>query len=175
MKPKNIFLLLTIAGAIAFSLSEINFYPQLSQGDHGRDMYAAQAVLRGGLPYKDFWWVYGPLMPYYYAFFYKFLGGTIGSFLLGKMVLKTVCALFFYLAGTTAMAPSVAFLAAMWLTQSQQDFFFTFNHIGGITAQMAILFLLFSYINTPSRSANANRYLWLTLPFIIAFCLIKIN
>ncbi|MBI4309609.1 MAG: hypothetical protein HY591_04685 [Candidatus Omnitrophica bacterium] len=170
MNTRRIFLVLTMIGALAMGASELDFYPQLSQGDHGRDLYSAQEVLRGKLPYKDFWWAYGPLMPYYYAFFYKFFGGTIGSFLLGKVVLKIACAVFFYLAASRMMAASVAFLAAMWFTQSQQDFFFTFSHIGGITAELLILFLLFSYIQRPLM-----RHLWLLLPVLFIYGLIKMN
>src|SRR5882724_3524336 len=124
-----IFLVFTAVAGIIFTLPHYNFQELLSQGDHGRDLYAAQEILRGKLPYKDFWWVYGPLMPYYYAFFYKFAGGSIFSFLLGKLVLKTTCAAFFYLAAETVMAPSVAFLGALWFAQGQQEFFFTFNHV----------------------------------------------
>ena len=170
MNSKRIFLILTIVGALAFGVPGLNFYPQLSQGDHGRDLYAAQEVLRGKLPYKDFWWVYGPLMPYYYAFFYKIAGGHIGSFLLGKMLVKTAAAAFFYLAAATAMAPSVAFLAAMWFVQSQQEFFFTFNHIGGIAMEMMVIFLLFAYIQN-----QRPRALRLVVPAIFVYMLIKIN
>ncbi len=170
MSPRRIFLILTILGAVAFGLGELQFHPLLSQGDLGRDLYSAQEALRGKLPYKDYWWVYGPLMPYYFAFFYKLFGSTVGSFLLGKVVLKVACAVLFYLGARTLIAPSVAFLAAMWFTQSQQDFFFTFNHIGGIAAQMAIVFLLFSYIQEQRM-----RLLWWTIPTIFLYCLIKIN
>ncbi len=65
-----------------------NFQEYLAQGDHGRDLYAGQAVLRGETPYKDFWWVYGPFMPYYYAVFLKLFGPAISSILLGYGILK---------------------------------------------------------------------------------------
>jgi hypothetical protein len=168
--PYRLFLWLTVLGAVILCLPQINFYDQLSQGDHGRDLYAAQAALRGELPYQDYWWVYGPLMPYYFALFYKLTGGTIVSFLIGKLVLKVLCALFFYLGAATLIAPSIAFLGAMWFTQSQQDFFFTFNHLGGITVQMAILFFLFSYIKNQNL-----KQLWIALGLVFVYCLIKIN
>ncbi len=169
--PKRwIFLILVVLVTLLVSWPEHNYYPLLSQGDHGRDLYAAQEVLRGKLPYKDFWWVYGPLMPYYYAPFYLLSGKTIVGFLVGKIVLKAVCAGFFYLAASALMAPSVAFLAALWFVQSQQDFFFTFNHIGGIAAELAILWLLFSYLQKSQM-----RYLWWTLPCVFIYALIKIN
>ena len=59
------YLLLTIGIGVLLHSPYHNYQDFLAQGDHGRDLYAAQAVLKGDLPYKDFWWVYGPRMPYY--------------------------------------------------------------------------------------------------------------
>lgn len=170
MHKIKIFLFLIILTAIIMGSYKLNYYPQLSQGDHGRDLYSAQAILRGELPYKDFWWVYGPLMPYYFAFFYKIAGSSIVGFLLGDLVLKAAAGAFFYLACAQIVPAFVAFLGAVWFLQSQPDFFFTFNHSAGITTGLAILFLLFAYIRHKS-----SPYLWLTLPAILIFCLVKIN
>lgn len=168
--PRVVFLILTVVCVFALCWPDINFYPQLSQGDHGRDLYAAQEILRGKVPYQDFWWVYGPLMPYYYALFYKLTGGTVVSFLIGKAVLETLCAAFVYLGAAVFMAPSLAFVCAMWFSLTQQDFFFTFNHIGGIAAELWILYMLFLYI-----TRREIRFAWMTLPAILAYGLIKIN
>ena len=62
-----IFFLLTVISAVVLLWPWHDFQEFLAQGDHGRDLYAAQAVLLGEMPYRDFWWVYGPLMPYYYG------------------------------------------------------------------------------------------------------------
>lgn len=170
MNKKKIFLLLIIVIAFGIGLYKLNYYPQLSQGDHGRDLYSAQATLRGELPYKDYWWVYGPLMPYYFGLFYKIAGSSIVGFLLGDLVLKTAAAAFFYLACVQIIPPFLAFLGAVWFAQSQPDFFFTFNHGAGITVQLFILFVLLAFIKEKS-----SKYLWMTLPAIIIYCLIKIN
>src|SRR6202142_4383188 len=76
---KTIFLLLTILMSALYVWPELNFQELLSQGDHGRDLYAFDAVTHGKLPYKDFWWVYGPIMPYYYGLFFKIFGVHITS------------------------------------------------------------------------------------------------
>ena len=52
-------MLLVFGTGIIIFIPYCRFQGPLSQGDHGRDLYAAQAILRGELPYKDFWWVYG--------------------------------------------------------------------------------------------------------------------
>ena len=72
--PKIIFLILTLLTAGIFVWPELNFQDTLSQGDHGRDLYAFDAVTHGQLPYKDFWWVYGPSCRIITAYSLKFSG-----------------------------------------------------------------------------------------------------
>jgi len=156
--------------AAIFIWPELNFQDLLSQGDHGRDLYAFDAVTHGKLPYKDFWWVYGPLMPYYYGLFFKVFGVHITSILLGRALLSIICSAFFYLAATCVMSPGLAFLGAAWFTQSRQEFFFTYNHIGGIAAELIILWCLLTYIRQ-----GCIRYLWIALIADFILGLIKIN
>src|ERR1700684_984460 len=85
---KSLTLLLVLLAGFMITAPYANFQTYLAQGDHGRDLYAAQAVWRGELPYKNFWWVYGPLMPYYYGLFFKIFGTQISSMLLGKLILR---------------------------------------------------------------------------------------
>jgi len=170
MKLKTVFLLLTILVAGIYVWPELNFQDLLSQGDHGRDLYAFDAVTHGQLPYKDFWWVYGPFMPYYYGLFFKIFGVHITSVLLGRALIVVLCAVFFYLAATCLMTPGLAFLGAIWFTQSRQEFFFTYNHIGGILAELMICWCLLSYLRNPSA-----RYLSLALFVDFILGLIKIN
>ena len=153
-----------------FAWPELNFQDLLSQGDHGRDLYAFDAVTHGKLPYKDFWWVYGPLMPYYYGLFFKVFGVHITSVLLGRAILVVACSTFFYLAAACLMSPGLAFLASAWFTQGRQEFFFTYNHIGGIVAELVIGWCLLSYIKDASM-----RYLWMALISVFILGLIKIN
>ena len=170
LSQKNIFLLLTILMAAIFVWPELNFQDLLSQGDHGRDLYAFDAVTHGQLPYKDFWWVYGPIMPYYYGLFFKIFGVHITSVLLGRALLVVICSVFFYLSATCLMSPGLAFLGAAWFTQSRQEFFFTYNHIGGIAAELVIGWCLLSYIRIESM-----RYLWIALIADFVLGLVKIN
>ena len=103
-----------------FVWPELNFQDHLAQGDHGRDLYAFDAVTHGKLPYKDFWWVYGPLMLYYYGLFFKILGVHITSILLGRALLIILSSVFLYLSAACLMSPGLAFLAATWFIQSRQ-------------------------------------------------------
>lgn len=170
LNSKTIFLLLTILMSVLFIWPELNYQDSLSQGDHGRDLYAFDAVTHGKLPYKDFWWVYGPLMPYYYGLFFKIFGVHITSVLLGRALMVVLCAVFFYLSASCLMSPGLAFLGAAWFTQSRQEFFFTYNHIGGIVAELIICWCLLSYIRV-----GGMRYLWISLVADFILGLIKIN
>lgn len=125
----------------------LHFQSILSQGDIGRDLYTFEQVWKGKLVYKDIWWVYGPLMPYYYGLFYLIFGFKITSILLGKLLVNICAAVFFYLAGSTVMAPFWAFLSACFFLQFQQDFFFTYNHIGGVALTIAVFWLILKYLH----------------------------
>lgn len=165
-----IFLFLTIIGGVIIFYPYINFQDFLAQGDHGRDLYAAEAVLRGEIPYKNFWWDYGPLMPYYYALFFKFFGIQITSILLGKMLLNIACGVFCFLAVSEIFFPSAAFAVALWLMCFQQDFFFTYNHIGGIALIVACIWMHLACIRQDSKASA-----YTALAFVFLLGLVKIN
>lgn len=124
-KTRWIYLLVTAALGIVILWPELNFQNWLSAGDHGRDLDAAEQVLRGKTVYQDYWWVYGPAMPYYYAVFYKIFGIKVQSILIGKFFIKLTAGILCYLAVTTLFNPWTALLATLWFWTFQQDFFFT--------------------------------------------------
>ena len=167
---KCLVLLLVVTAGIIITAPYANFQDYLSQGDHGRDLYAAQAVYRGELPYKDFWWVYGPLMPYYYGLFFKIFGTKISSMILGKLILRILGGILICLGLMEVSSALAAFLCACWFMLFHQDFFFTYNHIGGIAMTLGVVFCLLSYIQK-----NSPKAAWGALGFIFVLCLIKIN
>jgi len=167
---KCLVLLLVLIAGIIITAPCANFQDFLSQGDHGRDLYAAQAVYRGELPYRDFWWVYGPLMPYYYGLFFKIFGTQISSMILGKLILKILGGILICLGLMEVSSEIAAFLCACWFMVFQQDFFFTYNHLGGIVMILGVAYCLLSY-----TQKNSSRAAWGALGFIFTLCLIKIN
>jgi hypothetical protein len=167
---KSLVLFLVLFVGIIITSPYANFQDFLSQGDHGRDLYAAQAVYRGELPYRNFWWVYGPLMPYYYGLFYKIFGIKITSIILGKLILRIMGGILICLAMMEVSSEIAAFLCACWFMLFQQDFFFTYNHLGGIVMILGVAWCLLSYIKKSSSKAA-----WGALGFIFTLCLIKIN
>lgn len=167
---KWIYLLLTVAVGVILLWPGLNFQDWLSTGDHGRDLDAAEQVLRGKTVYRDYWWVYGPVMPYYYAIFYKIFGIKIQSILIGKFVIKIGAGLLCFFAVSTLFRPLTAMMATLWFWTFQQDFFFTYSHIGGILLVMAVIWCLMHYIRDQKIAT-----LWQALAFCFILSLIKVN
>jgi hypothetical protein len=167
---KSLCLLAVLAAGILITSPDTNFQNFLSQGDHGRDLYAADAVFRGERPYRDFWWVYGPFMPYYYGLFFKVLGTKITSMITGKLILRISGGLLICLGMMEVSSLTASFLCACWFMLFQDGFFFTYNHLGGIVMEAGAAFCLLSYIRKSSLKAA-----WGALAFIFVLCLIKVN
>ncbi|MCB9771690.1 MAG: hypothetical protein H6754_04010 [Candidatus Omnitrophica bacterium] len=163
------FLLVPLAGLFLL-FHHAAYQTLLSQGDHGRDLYAFVQTLHGQMPYRDYWWVYGPIMPYYYALFLKIFGIAIPSVLIGKIVLTVLSGVFIFLSLSLFIPTLFAFMAAMWFWMYQPDFFFTYNHIGGIFCLTGITFALFSYIKQPRT-----KFLYFGLFFVLLLAMVKVN
>ena len=167
----EIFFFLTLVAGIVILYPFVDYQAIMATGDHGRDLYAAQVALKGHLPYRDYWWVYGPLMPYYYALCFKFLGTHIPAVLVGKALLAMVSSLFFYLALTTAAVPcGLAFIGAVWFLVFFPEFFITYDHIGGTALLMALIYCVFQYL---WQQKTASLFIGLFCVFLLS--LIKIN
>ena len=167
---KKYFLLLTLLASILFFLPTLNYQHILSQEDHGRDLYTFAQIAHGKHIYKDMWWEYGPLMPYYYALFDILFGLKISSVLLGKFLLNITGCLFFYLASCEVMSVPWAFLSAFFFMLHQQDFYYTYNHSAGIVLFLMLLWLVLKYLH---RGTSKIRFGALIICLMIGF--IKLN
>lgn len=163
------FLLAVICGILILAPTH-NFQPLIAQGDHGRDLYAFEQTLHGARPYQDYWWVYGPLMPYYYAASYKLLDVSIQSVLIAEIFLKICSGLIFYGILSLFFSAGFAFLGALWFLFFHPIFFHTYNHTGAITCQLAIIFFICAYLKNLDR-----RYIIAAMMTSLVLCLIKIN
>lgn len=141
---KLIFLILLVFSGFILLDHTLFYQPYLAQGDHGRDLYAFAATLRGDLPYRDYWWVYGPLMPFYYAGFFQLFGVSVSSALLGAFTLNMTAAVFVYLTLSLYGPVFLAYLGALWFLLFRPEFFFTFSHVGGIMLLCAFFFFILS-------------------------------
>jgi len=167
---KKFILVLTILAGLLILLPHVQYQPYLAQGDHGRDLYCFQQTSEGKTPYRDTMWLYGPLMPYYYALFFKFLGNKIQSILIGEMILKLFAGIFLFLSIRLMTSSKWAVLAALWFWSFHTFFFFTYNHTGGIMFLLSVVYFLFRYIDTQQKKF---LYWGLFSTFLLAF--VKIN
>ncbi len=163
------FLLTLIIGCVVFS-QRLDVAGLLAQGDHGRDLYVFERTLHGERPYQDYWWVYGPLMPYYYAFFDMLFGVQIPSVLLGYAFLQIVTGLFVFGALAACFSPVVGLLGAAWMYVFGSTFFHTYNHAGGLVMVACLVWCMAQHVMT-----QKNRYLWIGMGAVFVLAMIKIN
>lgn len=151
-------------------LPQSNQHNYLSTGDHGRDLYAIAQTAQGAEPYRDYWWVYGPLAPYYYSTFFKTLGGTIHSILIGENLLVLLSGMLIMAIVWRLGNPFAGLAAALWFWLFHDQFFYTYNHTGGITLLMLSFWGLTEYIFKHNK-----RWLWIALGAAFTLCFIKVN
>ncbi|MEI8011657.1 MAG: hypothetical protein WCI27_04145, partial [Candidatus Omnitrophota bacterium] len=59
IKYQKIFFFCLTAAVGAWIFASLgNYQTALSQGDHGRDLYAFKRILEGAVPYRDFSWLF---------------------------------------------------------------------------------------------------------------------
>jgi len=168
---KAIFLVLTILVGIFILEPLLNFQPYISTGDHGRDLYSFQKTMEGALPYRDYSWLYGPLMPYYYSIFF-FIGGiSVQSVLFGQALLILLAGLFVFLTCSIFLPPVASFICALWYWAFRgAEFFYTYNHIGGLVSILATLYCLFKYLDQKHLF-----HVWIGFISIFLLMLIRLN
>ncbi len=168
---KNIFLALTFLLGVVVLYPSLDYQPLLAQGDHGRDLYAAQVSMNGQIPYKDYFWSYGPIMPYYYASWFKLLGTHIQAVLTGQTFLFLIAGTLIYLILTnTTVSYGLSLIGALWFWVFFPGFFYTYNHIGGVVLLLILLYLLILYLKHPKTV-----YLFWSLAYVFLLSLVKLN
>ncbi|HLF19003.1 MAG TPA: hypothetical protein VI749_08990 [Candidatus Omnitrophota bacterium] len=141
-----------------------------AQGDHGRDLYAFSMTAKGAIPYRDYHWQYGPLMPYYYALFFKGLGVSILSVLFAETLLKFFCGLTVFFIIRHFSNPFWSFLSTISFWGFFPYFSHTYSHTGGILLLFLAAFTLIKYIYT---SKTYFLYIGVFTVFLLSF--VKIN
>lgn len=125
---------------------ELDVHAKLAQGDHGRDLYAAEAMLRAELPYRDYIWQYGPLMPFYYGLFAALFGVGAQSALFGAALLRAGTALTVFAILRRTTTPLIAVLGCWWLLLFHREFPHTFSHGGALLTLTVLTWLILRYI-----------------------------
>lgn len=137
----------------------------LSTGDHGRDLCAYESAYEGKSIYRDFYWDYGPLMPYYYSMFFRIFGVNIKSVLAGSAVIQILSSLILYLLLRCFLKTLPSLAGALYFMTLGPHFFHTFNHSGAVLCVLIIWLSFFKYCTSlkPSFIGLALIFLWLSL------------
>jgi len=149
-------------------------YVVYSTNDRGRDLHAALMVSEGKLAFRDFDWPYGPLMPAYYALWFKAIGPSIRTFEAAELAMRfltlaAVVRLGFCAAGGFAGL----FAGLVWLLLGPiHGYYHTGNHIGGA---FFVALMLTATIRLILRKGDPLReYAWLGASFLM-LGLVKLN
>ena len=167
---KIYYILVLVLSGVIVCIPDINFQSGMAQGDHGRDLYIVKEVFLGAKPYQDYWWPYGPLMPYYYSLFFKALGICPQSIMIGSMFLQIASGIFFFLALTCFISPLMAFVGSIWFFVFNPKFTHTYNHIGAVALFTPYVYSLIRYSKT-----QRHVFLYVSLVIAILISLIKVN
>lgn len=138
--------LLLILIVAALWAPAIAVQPPIASGDHGRDLYAFQMTAQGGSIYKDFWWQYGPIMPLYYACWFKLGGINLIMARLGLGVIYLTMVLLAYGSLRNFTSPIISAMAALAFLSF--DMMWTFNHIGGVPFLLLAIGALWKFFLT---------------------------
>lgn len=167
-KPLFLFLTAVIGVWILWPLNNFQFF--LAQGDHGRELYGFKKTMEGALPYRDYSWLYGPLMPYYYSAFYHMFGVSIQSVLLGQNLLIWSSGILIYLSCAIFISPAMSFAAAIWYWAFRgAEFFYAYNHSGGVLAFLSTIYFLFRYIRQPKTFDVSTGFMAVSFLMLIRF------
>jgi hypothetical protein len=176
-EPKNILnsplwvILLTIILAYTFN---IYFHrlplDSISEGDFGRDLYNFYLVSKGQLPYIDFNWIYGPLIPVIYGIVFKIAGVSVLNAVSFWYLMFFICVyIIFYLVSkfSNGLFGSIAgILFVVYYAFIIQ----TFNHLAGtFFILLALLFIKF-HLDT-----DKPVYLYLTTLSCFFVAITKLN
>ena len=84
---------------IAFAVLFLTTDRMLNLNDEGITLTAGLRVLAGQVPYRDFYFIYGPALPYIFGALFRIFGPTVFVAFLFDLTLKSLlCASFFVLA-----------------------------------------------------------------------------
>lgn len=139
------FFYFTLIAGLLILFPHIQLHNLMASGDHGISLYAFERILHGEIPFRDFHWIYGPLMPYYFAAFLKMLGASVQSVLIAETLLTYCAGLVIFLTVRSLSFSVMGFAAALWFFVFEHPFFYTYNHTGGILAITVILFFMARY------------------------------
>lgn len=144
LRQATLFALATLCVAAVLYGSVYNRETTLSYSI-GYNLYAAERILAGEAPYRDFHTLYPPASLYLNAFLFNNFGVTLHTALAGVLVFKVLTILVIYFCARQAMPATWAFTAAMfgilWL-RPNGPFKAVPMHYGALFLALGLYFLL---------------------------------
>lgn len=168
--PLNIlFFIITVIAGIWTLYPFINFQHHFSMTLHGHELYSFKNVFDGLIPYRDFYWDNGPLMPYFYNLCFKLFGISIQSVLLGETILLLLNGIIIYFICTSFLSTPLSFIGALWYWRIQQlPFAHSYNYSGETLFFLFSILCLIRFIKEPIRG-------WVFLGYLSFILLILVN
>lgn len=147
---KNFFCFFLLAVITASLFSQLFNKENSLSYSIGYNLYGAERVLDGEIPYRDFHTLYPPATLYFNAAVFKFFGITLFNALFGVLIFKTLTTLTIYLCAKRLMpclwALSAAAFSLFWL-RPNGPFKAVPMHYGAWFLALALLFLISKKVN----------------------------
>lgn len=105
----------------------------------------------GEMPFKDFNWIYGPLMLYYYAALYKLFSISLITARIGYIALYALVVIMTYFLAKRFMPRFYALLCSVMLVGILKLYNAMYTHIGCTLAGLGILFMVSNYLKTREK------------------------
>ncbi|MBI3271970.1 MAG: hypothetical protein HYZ53_23455 [Planctomycetes bacterium] len=154
--PRLLVALLVLQGGwMAWAWSD--YQTVLAPDDHGWNLYAFWRVAEGEMPYRDFAWSYGPVMPYFYALGFKLAGVRIPTVLALHGGVLALGSLLLYFVARRVAGPGLSFLAGA-VVPSIGLVVHSYNHAGIVPLLLGALLAFLRSLEDPRR-----RVRWLAL------------
>ncbi len=153
LKPYfSFYALFAIICAALFMYVRIRLIDIPFERDEGEYTYAAQEILRGKIPYHDFYNMKTPLVYYTIAVWFKLFGDSVHTVKIGLLLMNFASAFFIFLTGKKLYAQNTGYAAAgifLILTVSSRAQGWTANaeHFVIFYAMIGLYFAASAYLN----------------------------
>lgn len=149
----------------------LEFVNYMDEGDFGRDLYNFWLVSQGKLPYIDFNWIYGPLVPLLYGMVFKVFGvSAFNAIVLWYLNFVVSVFLLFYVVKSFANS-FMAFIASLVFILYYEGFLIpVFNHVTGLIFILLSILFLFKYL-----TFKKTLYLYLIAISCFMLMMVKLN
>ncbi len=128
---------------VSFGLLFLGMHPQISLYDEGIVLVGAERVMRGDVPYRDFWTMYGPAQFYLVSFLYSVFGVSDLTLRVYGIVVKAVITTLAYLLilrfGRRALALTGAMVVLLLLIGAHNNGFPVFPAVALVMMSLLLL------------------------------------